>query len=103
MLADLRVHHTGGPYYGAISAEKSEFWAALLEEAGAAGRDQAARVPGPVLRPPQRALQLVRRPLHQRAPSRDPSDVDDVAYVREQEVNDAERFVDERETSAVPR
>ena len=27
VLADLKVHHTGGAYYGAISAEKDEFWA----------------------------------------------------------------------------
>ena len=27
VLADLKVHHTGGEYYGATSAEKSEFWA----------------------------------------------------------------------------
>jgi GT2 family glycosyltransferase len=26
VLADLKVHHTGGPYYGATSAEKDEFW-----------------------------------------------------------------------------
>jgi GT2 family glycosyltransferase len=27
VLADLRVHHTGGPYYTAASKEKDEFWA----------------------------------------------------------------------------
>jgi len=32
VLADLRVHHTGGPHYGAISAEKSEFWAAYWKK-----------------------------------------------------------------------
>ena len=26
VLADLRVHHTGGAYYGAMSREKAEFW-----------------------------------------------------------------------------
>ena len=26
VLADLRVHHTGGPYYSAESQEKAEFW-----------------------------------------------------------------------------
>ncbi len=28
VLADLKVHHTGGAHYGASSPEKSEFWAA---------------------------------------------------------------------------
>jgi GT2 family glycosyltransferase len=28
ILADLKVHHTGGPYYAAMSPEKEEFWAA---------------------------------------------------------------------------
>jgi GT2 family glycosyltransferase len=32
VLADLRVHHTGGPHYGAISAEKSAFWAAYWKK-----------------------------------------------------------------------
>jgi GT2 family glycosyltransferase len=27
VLADLKVHHTGGAYYGVASAEKDEFWA----------------------------------------------------------------------------
>ena len=27
VLADLRVHHTGGPYYTVASREKDEFWA----------------------------------------------------------------------------
>jgi GT2 family glycosyltransferase len=27
VLANLKVHHTGGEYYGATSAEKDEFWA----------------------------------------------------------------------------
>jgi GT2 family glycosyltransferase len=27
VLADLKVHHTGGTYYGATSAEKDKFWA----------------------------------------------------------------------------
>jgi glycosyltransferase involved in cell wall biosynthesis len=26
VLADLRVHHTGGPYYSVIPQEKAEFW-----------------------------------------------------------------------------
>ena len=26
VLADLRIHHTGGEHYGATSAEKDEFW-----------------------------------------------------------------------------
>ena len=26
VLADLKIHHTGGEYYGATSAEKEEFW-----------------------------------------------------------------------------
>lgn len=26
VLADLRVHHTGGPYYSVIPKEKAEFW-----------------------------------------------------------------------------
>ena len=26
VLADLRVHHTGGPYYSAIPKEKEEYW-----------------------------------------------------------------------------
>jgi GT2 family glycosyltransferase len=26
VLADLRVHHTGGPYYSAIPKEKAEYW-----------------------------------------------------------------------------
>jgi GT2 family glycosyltransferase len=26
VLADLRVHHTGGPYYSATTPEKEEFW-----------------------------------------------------------------------------
>ena len=29
VLADLRVHHTGGPYYTAALPEKDEFWAPL--------------------------------------------------------------------------
>ena len=73
VLADLRVHHTGGAYYGAISAEKSDVLGCLLEEAGAACRDQEACVPAPVLRPSQRALQLVRRALLSR-PSRSSAD-----------------------------
>ena len=32
VLADLRVHHTGGPYYGALSAEKSAFWASYWKK-----------------------------------------------------------------------
>jgi GT2 family glycosyltransferase len=28
VLADLRVHHTGGPYYSEITKEKAEYWAA---------------------------------------------------------------------------
>ena len=28
VLADLRVHHTGGPYYTVASKEKDEYWAA---------------------------------------------------------------------------
>jgi hypothetical protein len=27
VLAELKVHHTGGEHYGATSREKSEFWA----------------------------------------------------------------------------
>jgi hypothetical protein len=26
VLADLRVHHTGGPYYSTITKEKEEYW-----------------------------------------------------------------------------
>jgi hypothetical protein len=26
VLADLRVHHTGGPYYSSIPKEKAEYW-----------------------------------------------------------------------------
>ena len=26
MLADLVVHHTGGPYYSQVSKEKDEYW-----------------------------------------------------------------------------
>jgi GT2 family glycosyltransferase len=28
VLADLKVHHTGGEYYGVVSAEKDSFWSA---------------------------------------------------------------------------
>lgn len=28
VLADLRVHHTGGPFYSEITKEKAEYWAA---------------------------------------------------------------------------
>jgi len=26
VLADVRVHHTGGPYYSSIPKEKAEYW-----------------------------------------------------------------------------
>ena len=26
VMADLRVHHTGGPFYSAIPKEKAEYW-----------------------------------------------------------------------------
>ena len=29
VLADLRVHHTGGPYYTVATKEKDEYWAAF--------------------------------------------------------------------------
>ena len=29
ILADLKVHHTGGPYYASQSAEKERYWASL--------------------------------------------------------------------------
>ena len=50
VMADLKVHHTGGEYYGATSPEKTEFWARLLEEAGAARGDQEAGLPVPFFR-----------------------------------------------------
>ena len=31
-MADLKVHHTGGAYYGALSAEKSAFWASYWKK-----------------------------------------------------------------------
>ena len=31
MLADLKVHHTGGPYYSVESEEKAEFWERYAE------------------------------------------------------------------------
>ena len=32
VLADLKVHHTGGPYYSAIPEEKAEFWSAYAKK-----------------------------------------------------------------------
>ena len=32
VMADLKVHHTGGEHYGAMSAEKVEFWAAYWKK-----------------------------------------------------------------------
>jgi GT2 family glycosyltransferase len=36
VLADLRVHHTGGPYYSNVTAEKAKYWQER-------GRDRARR------------------------------------------------------------
>ena len=63
VLADLRVHHTGGPYYSVESKEKAEFWSAATGRCGRGASGQADARPHPVRPPAERPLQLVRRPL----------------------------------------
>ena len=63
VLADLRVHHTGGSYYTQASREKEEHWKRYWAEARTArGREANAR-PHPLRPQSQRALRLVRRAL----------------------------------------
>jgi GT2 family glycosyltransferase len=47
VLADLKVHHTGGEYYGATSAEKDEFWEQFWKR-----RERRAKVKRLVFRVP---------------------------------------------------
>lgn len=51
VLADLRVHHTGGPHYSVIPKEKAEFWAGYLKR-----QDRRAAIKRILIRVP-----LVRR------------------------------------------
>ena len=63
VLADLRVHHTGGPHYTKTPKEKVEYWERQTAAPGPQGRGQARADPASVRPRAQRALRLVRSAL----------------------------------------
>ena len=60
VLADLKFHHTGGPYYTQPIPEKTELLAPLPRAPGAPRRRQARARAGPRRAAAERALRLVR-------------------------------------------
>ena len=63
VLADLRVHHTGGPYYSAIPKEKAEYWRRYWAAQGPSRARQGDPRARPLRAPAERALRLVRGAL----------------------------------------
>ena len=59
VLADLRVHHTGGPYYTKASEEKESYWRLLRAAPRAEGAGQAGAVSTSLRPAPQRAVRVV--------------------------------------------
>ncbi len=66
VLADLRVHHTGGPYYSVESKEKAEFWKRWRATARPPDGSQEDAAPDSRCPPAERPLRLVRRTLLER-------------------------------------
>ena len=62
VLADLRVHHTGGPYYTKASTEKEAYWSALQAAPRTTGGGQAVAVSSPLRPAPQRPFRWFQPP-----------------------------------------
>ena len=63
VLADLRVHHTGGSYYTTSSREKDEYWKRHWARRARRAAVKRMLVRVPFIAPPQRALLVVRGSL----------------------------------------
>ena len=59
VLADLKVHHTGGEHYGVHNPEKDAFWAAHQEESAPRSRQEGHRA-SPLRPPPECTSRVVR-------------------------------------------
>ena len=61
VLADLKVHHTGGPHYTVTPKEKADYWLRYKARRARTHGGQAHALSHPVAPASERALPLVRR------------------------------------------